>query len=142
MSKPYPCTRTNEDNLKQCMRTMHTFTSKTKGPLPKLLFLGTHLDKLYECETETVEDKNKRLKKIIPLKFKNQIIWFNTQKLIFEMNPDDTDKKMAERVRCYIIEQCPTLEVEIPMRWHTFEQKLRSFAESLGRMVMSRHECW
>ena len=145
VSKPYPCTRTNEDNLKQCMRTMHTFTSKTKGPLPKLLFLGTHLDKLYECETETVEDKNKRLKEIIPLKFKNQIIWFNTEKLIFEMNalnPDDTDKKTAEKVRCYIIEQCPTVEVEIPMRWHTFEQKLRSFTESLGRRVMSRHECW
>ena len=145
VSKPYPCTRTNEDNLKQCMRTMHTFTSKTKGPLPKLLFLGTHLDKLYECKTETVEDKNKRLKKIIPPKFEGQIIWFNKEKLIFEMNalnPDDTDKKTAERVRCYIIEQCPTVEVEIPMRWHTFEQKLRSFAESLGRMVMSRHECW
>ena len=145
VSKLYPCTQSNEDNLKQCMRTMHTFTSKTKGPLPKLLFLGTHLDKLYECETETVEDKNERLKKIIPLKFKNQIIWFNTEKLIFEMNalnPDDTDKKTAEKVRRYIIEQCPTVEVEIPMRWHTFEQKLRSFAESLGRMVMSRHECW
>ena len=145
LSKPYPCVRTNEDNFKQCMRTMHSFTCKTKGPPPKLLFLGTHRDKIYKCTSETVEEKNKRLKKIIPLKFKGQIIQFNQDKLIFEINaqnPDDTDKNTAERVRCYITDQCPTVEVEIPMRWHSFDQLLRSIAERLGRMVMSRHECW
>ena len=145
LSKPYPCVRTNEDNFKQCMRTMHSFTCKTKGPPPKLLFLGTHRDKIHKCTSETVEEKNKRLKKIIPLKFKGQIIQFNKEKLIFEINaqnPDDTDKNTAERVRCYIIDQCPTVEVEIPLRWHSFDQMLRSIAERLGRMVMSRHECW
>ena len=145
VSKPYPCVRSNEDNFKQCMRTMHSFTSKTKGPPPKLLFLGTHRDKIHKCTSETVEEKNKRLKKIIPLKFKGQIIQFSKDKLIFEINaqnPDDTDKNTAERVRCYIIDQCPTVEVEIPMRWHSFDQMLRSIAERLGRMVMSRHECW
>ena len=190
VSKPYQSSRTNEDHLKQCMRTMHTFTSKGKGSPPEstppksvpsesappksvpsecappksvpsesvppksvpsesappmLLFLGTHRDKLEECTTETVGDKNKRLKQIIPLKFKKQIIAFSPEKLIFEMNalnPDDTDKKTAERIRSYIIEQCPTIEVEMPLRWHTFDEKLRSIAEGLGRMVMSRDECW
>ena len=145
LSKPYPCVRTNEDNFKQCMRTMHSFTCKTKGPPPKLLFLGTHRDKIHKCTSETVEEKNERLKKIIPLKFKGQIIQFNQEKLIFEINaqnPDDTDKNTAEKIRCYIIDQCPTVEVEIPMRWHSFDQMLRSIAERLGRMVMSRHECW
>ena len=145
VSKPYLSNRTNEEHLKQCMQTMNTFTSKTKGPPLMLLFLGTHRDKLDECDTETVEEKNKRLKKIIPAKFKKQVIWFNSEKLIFEinaLNPDDNDKKTAERVRCYIIEQCPTIEVEIPMRWHALDEKLRSFAVSLGRMVMSRQECW
>ena len=92
-----------------------------------------------------MEDKNKRLEQIIPLKFKKQIIAFSPEKLIFEMNalnPDDTDKKTAERIRSYIIEQCPTIEVEMPLRWHTFDEKLRSIAEGLGRMVMSRDECW
>ena len=145
ISKPYPCVRSNEDNFKQCMRTMHSFTSKTKGPPPKLLFLGTHRDKIHLCTSETVEEKNERLKKIIPLKFKDQIIQFSKDKLIFDINaqnPDDTDKNTAERVRCYITDQCPTVEVEIPMRWHSFDQMLRSIAERLGRMVMSRHECW
>ena len=145
LSKPYPCVRTNEDNFKQCMRTMHSFTSKTKGPPPKLLFLGTHRDKIHKCTSETVEEKNERLKKIIPLKFKGQIIQFNQDKLIFEINaqnPDDNDKNTAEKIRCYIIDQCPTVEVEIPMRWDSFDQMLRSIAERLGRMVMSRHECW
>ena len=215
VSKPYRSSRTNEDHLKQCMRTMHTFTSKGKGPPPEstppksapsesappksapsesappksapsesvppksvasesapsesappksapsesvspksapsesappmLLFLGTHRDKLEECTTETVEDKNKRLEQIIPQKFKKQIIAFSPEKLIFEMNalnPDDTDKKTADRIRSYIIKQCPTIEVEMPLRWHTFDEKLRSIAEGLGRMVMSRDECW
>ena len=145
ISKPYRCTRTNEENLKQCLRTMNTFTSKTKGPLSKLLFLGTHRDKVHKCLPETVSDKNARLKKIIPEKFQKQIISLDKKTLIFEMNalnPDDIDKKTAQKIRSYILEQCPAKEVEIPIRWHTFEEKLRMIAEGLGRMVMSREECW
>ena len=161
VAKPYRCIRTNEENLKQCMRTMHTFTSKRKqrplAPIAsgvpkvpdtqplKLLFLGTHRDKLHKCVSETVEDKNKRLQKIIPPKFKHQIIWCNPKKLIFEMNalnPDATDKITAEKVRQCIMEQCPAMEVEIPLRWDSFNEKLRSIAEGLDRMVMSRDECW
>ena len=140
--KPYRCTRTNEENLKQCMRNVATFTSKTKGPPTKLLLLGTHLDKVHECNTETVADKNTRLKKIIPPQFKKQVICLDTKKLIFALNPDDADKKTAGKVRSYIMEQCPVVEVEIPIRWHAFEEKLRSLAEKLGRMVMSCDECW
>ena len=142
VSKPYRCIRTNEENLKQCMRNFATFTSKS---LTKLLLLGTHLDRAHECDTETVADKNARLKKIIPPQFEKQVIRIDTKTLIFEMNalnPDDNDKKTAAKVRSYIMEQCPAVEVEIPMRWHAFEEKLRSLAERLGRMVMSRDECW
>ena len=145
VSKPYRSTRTNEENLKLSMRTMHTFVSKTKGDPLKLLFLGTHRDKLHKCPSETVGDKNKRLKKLIPKKFANQVIWSSTEKLIFEMNalkPDETDKKTAEQVRRYILEQCKPMKVELPLRWQAFEEKLRSIAEGLGRMVMSRQECW
>ena len=145
VSKPYRCIRTNEENLKQCMRNIATLTSKSKGPLTKLLLLGTHLDKVHECDTETVADKNTRLKKIIPPQFEKQIIRVDAKTLIFEinaLNPDDNDKKTAAKVRSYIMEQCPAVEVEIPMRWHAFEEKLRSLAEGLGRMVMSRDECW
>ena len=145
VSKPYRCIRTNEENLKQCMRNIATLTSKSKGSLTKLLLLGTHLDKVHECDTETIADKNARLRKIIPPQFEKQVIRIDTKTLIFEinaLNPDDTDKKTAAKVRSYIMEQCPAVEVEIPMRWHAFEEKLRSLAEGLGRMVMSRDECW
>ena len=144
MSKPYRSTRTNEENLKLSMRTMHTFVSKTKGDPLKLLFLGTHRDKLHKCP-ETVEAKNEQLKKLIPKKFANQVIWSSTEKLIFEMNalkPDEMDKKTAEQVRRYILEQCKSMKVELPLRWQAFEEKLRSIAEGLGRIVMSRQECW
>ena len=145
VSKPYRSTRTNEENLKLSMRTMHTFVSKTKGDPLKLLLLGTHRDKLHKCPSETVGDKNERLKKLIPKKFANQVIWSSTEKLIFEMNalkPDETDKRTAEQVRRFILEQCKPMKVELPLRWQAFEEKLRSIAEGLGRMVMSRQECW
>ena len=145
VSKPYRCIRTNEENLKQCMRNFATFTSKSKGPLTKLLLLGTHLDKVHECDTESVADKNARLKKIIPPQFEKQIIRVDAKTLIFEinaLNPDDNDKKTAAKVRSYIMEQCPAVEVEIPMRWHAFEEKLRNLAGRLERMVMSHDECW
>ena len=143
VSKPYRCIRSNEENLKQSIRTVNTFTSKMKGPPTKVLFLGTHRDIL--CATETVAEKNSRLLKIIPAKFKKQVISLSPKKLIFEinaLNPDDIDKKTAERIRSYILEQCPVKEVELPMRWHTLEEKLRALTEGLGRLVMSRRECW
>ena len=143
VSKPYKCTQTNEEILKQCMTNMSTFTSKTKGPPTKLLFLGTHRDIL--CATETVAQKNVRLLKIIPAKFAKQIIRVDGKTLIFEinaLNPDDTDKKVAEKVRSYILQQCPAKEVELPVRWHALEEKLQSVCEGLGRKVMSREECW
>ena len=145
VSKPYRCIRTNEENLKKFIQTVNTFTSKTKGQPSKLIFLGTHRDLAHKCLPETVADKNERLKKLIPAKFEKQIIQLDKKTLIFEinaLNPDDTDRKTAEKVRSYILEQCPAKEVEIPVRWDAFEEKLRSLAKGLGRQVMSREECW
>ena len=145
VSKPYRCIRTNEENLKKFIQTINTFTSKTKGPPSKLLFLGTHCDLAHKCLPETVADKNERLKKLIPAKFEKQIIQLDKKTLIFEINaqnPDDTDRKTAEKVRSYILQQCPAKEVEIPLRWDAFEEKLRSLTKGLGRLVMSRKECW
>ena len=145
VSKPYRCIRTNEENLKKFIQTINTFTSKTKGPPSELLFLGTHRDLAHKCLPETVAYKNDRLKKLIPAKFEKQIIPLDKKRLIFEINaqnPDDTDRKMAEMVRRYIIQQCPAKELEIPLRWDALEEKLRGLAKGLGRLVMSHKECW
>ena len=75
----------------------------------------------------------------------SEVISLDPKRLIFEinaLNPDDIDKKTAEKVRSYILEQCPVKEVELPMRWHALEEKLRALTEGLGRLVMSRGECW
>ena len=59
-----------------------------------------------------------------------------------DLKPDEMDKKTAEKVRRYILEQCKPMKVELPLRWQAFEEKLRSIAKGLGSMVMSRQECW
>ena len=145
ISKPYRCIRTNEENLKRFIQSVNTFVSKMKGRPSKLLFLGTHLDLAQRCLPETTADKNARLKKLIPAKFEKQIIQFDTKRLIFEMNalkPDATDRRTAEKIWRYILQQCPAKEVDIPVRWDALEEKLRSLAKGLERQVMSREECW
>ena len=160
ISKPYYCSCTNEDNLKRSMRTVYSFSSKkkttsssnlsttknspAKEPPTKLLFLGTHLDKVGEHSSESIAEKDKRIRQLIPSKFKSQVISYSKEKLIFDMNalhPDATDRKTADKLRLYIVEQCPKIEVDVPIRWHMFEDKLRSIAEGLGRQVMSCGEC-
>ncbi|CAI8051516.1 hypothetical protein GBAR_LOCUS28198 [Geodia barretti] len=83
------------------MRTMHTFVSKTKGDPLKLVFLGTHRDQLHKCLSETVGDKNKRLKKLIKEVCQSGDL-APPREVDLEMNalkPDHLDKKTAERIR-------------------------------------------
>ena len=111
---------------------------------PRILLLGTHRDLKHLCETETVEQKNKQLEKIIPEKLKKQVIYTDKKELIFEINsltPDDDDKKMAENIRTVIIEKCPSRREKTPWRWYIFNQKMKSIACRLGRNVLSREEC-
>ena len=140
---------TNRDIFKQYMRTMHSFNCKAKGTddrgPPRLLCLGTHRDLKFYCETETVEQKNEQLEAVIPDKLKEQVIYNEKKKLIFEINgqkPEDIDKKTAEEIRRCIMEKCPSRKKKTPWRWHLLHQKMRSIARRLGRDVLSREECW
>ena len=111
---------------------------------PRILLLGTHRDLKHCCETETVEQKNKQLEAIIPEELKKQVIYSEKKKLIFEINglkPDDVDKKMAEKIRNCIMEECPSRREKTPWRWHIFNQKMKSIARRMGRNVLSREEC-
>ena len=111
---------------------------------PRILLLGTHRDLKHCCETETVEQKNEQLEAIIPEKLKKQVIYSEKKKLIFEINglkPEDVDKKMAEKIRNCIMEECPSRREKTPWRWHVFNQKMKSIARRMGRNVLSREEC-
>ena len=164
---------TNKDIFEKYMRTMFSFNSKAKGtagkhpatiqecspetPLktspeegssgslpPRILLLGTHRDLKHLCTEETVEQKNEQLESIIPKKLKEQVIYYEKKKPIFEINgltPDDDDKKTAEKIRECIMKECPSRRVKTPWRWHVLNQKMKSIAHKLQRHVLSREEC-
>ena len=111
---------------------------------PRILLLGTHRDLKHLCETETVEQKNERLEAIIPEKLKEQVIYCEKKKPIFEMNgltPDDDDTKTAEKIRECIMKACPSRRVKTPWRWHVFNQKMKNIARRLNRKILSKEEC-
>ena len=111
---------------------------------PRILVLGTHRDLKHCCETETVEQKNKQLEAIIPEKLKEQVIYNEKKKLIFEMNglkPEDVDKKTTAKIRDCIMKECPARREKTPWRWHVFNQKMKSIAHRMKRNVLSREEC-
>ena len=111
---------------------------------PRILLLGTHRDLKHCCETETVEQKNKQLEAIIPEKLKEQVIYNDNKKLIFEMNglkPEDVDMKTAAKIRDVIMKECPARREKTPWRWHMFNQKMKSIARGLKRNVLSQEEC-
>ena len=141
VSRPYRCTRTNENTLELCLDTMSLFKSKTKWSPTKLLILGTHRDILFTHDTA---DGRAKLKKS-PLKSEKQYIFFDTSALIFEinaLNEDDSLNMTASKIQSYVVDKYPQKVVEMPRRWHKFDQMLRKEGHDHKSKVMSYHHCW
>ena len=156
---------TNEEIFKHCMCTMHSFTSKHKGDnkdknecsSPRILILGTHRDKVKEEDLpQKLKSLNERLEEtLISDMEKDQVIFCNKMKkdFVFTINaqtPDKRDLKCAEAIRKFLSEKPKGSEeprrsekhnwrhVQVPLRWHALEQRLRM---EKGSKVLSKHRC-
>ena len=147
--KPHPSFQTNKEILKQCTRTIRSFTAKNKDiPPPQMLMLATHRDQVEEKDLPNVlDDLNKKLKAILLPHFQNQLVFFDKtlEKIVFTINaqkPDPTDKKCAEAIRrCLSCKKVGVRQVKVPLRWHAMDQKLREMAEAMGKKVLTREQC-
>ena len=145
----YPAYLTNEGTLRLCVRTMRSLNTKNPDiPPAKMLFLGTHRDKVPDKQLPGVLDTlHKRLREILLPQFREQLIYCDTQKkdFVFTLNaakPEKEDRECADSVRECLSEVGEgRTEVEVPLRWYALYRKLLEVANNLGKKVLPRELC-
>ena len=133
---------TTEDTLKCLVRSMQSHTINDEKP--KLVFIGTFLDEIHQS-SETLEEKDKKLLKLLTPEFADQLIFRrkDLESPIFPFNaksPGAHEKRMAKLIQS-IVESSPSRKVTIPIWWYVFEITLKKLSAHFDRMVLSKQEC-
>ena len=142
---PYQSFHTNEQLIEHCLRTVHTHRSNTKSDreCSRIMVVGTHLDEESKCTTETREEKNKKLEKLLLPMFKDEVIYYN-DKFIFPVNakkPGDHEKYIVKLIQDNILSKCCPKPIDVPLQYYGLELLLEETSLSLGRGVLSKEEC-
>ena len=135
-----------KDTIQCLVNTIQSYSSQEQPP--KIIMVGTHLDKLEEAsdaDLETLEEKNKKLLEMLKPEFSDQLVYSSQdmKKLLFPfnaLNPGEKEKKMAQSIRGRV-EDSGAKKVTIPIWWYIMELLLQELARKLGRGVLSRAEC-
>ena len=143
---PYTSAHSNEQLLQHCIQALQSHKSSTfDGERARILILGTHKDEESKCTTETREEKNEKIKKLLLPAFQNEVLYSGVDRQpIFGVNaksPADEDQKVAEQIRLLVIKDSSTKPADIPLRWYALELLLEEMAHTLGRGVLSWKEC-
>ena len=136
IGEAYRSSLTTEDTLKCLVRSMQSHTIDDEKP--KLVFIGTFLDKIGQS-SETLVEKNEKLLKLLTPEFAEQLI-FCQRGLIFPLNaksPSAHEGGMAELIRS-VVESAPSIKVTIPIWWYVLEITLKKLSVHFDRMVLSR----
>ena len=151
VSEPCFSFQTNEEILKQCIRTIHSFTSKNKDrEPPHVLLLGTHRDLVEEEKLPGVlESLKKRLRDILEQHFSNHLIYCDKSMndFIFTINATEPDKKYVDNIRKTLNEKDKRRHVKMPLRWYALDQIMRQMAQKLKEKekkdvhVFSKDQC-
>ena len=131
---------TTEDQMKCLIRSL--LSRSTDCPLPKIIMVGTHLDKIKEC-SESFADKNDKVLQILGPEFQKHLVYYQRKKPIFPVNtfePGNHEETVAGCVR-KAIENSVAKKVRIPVWWYILEVLLRDLSDTLGRRVLSKSVC-
>ena len=132
---------TCEDQTKCLIRSLLSHNSPDK--LPKIIMVGTHLDKAGEC-SESIEQKDEKLIEMLGPEFNKQLVHYKPfKKLLFPLNalnPGAQDNAVAGSVRS-AIENSIAKEVKVPIKWYILEHLIQGLASSLKRRVLSNKLC-
>ena len=144
VGKPYRAAHTNEEILKQCITTMQS--QEAEGDRPKIMVIGAFRDKEHDCD-ESRETKNRKLLNMLLPTFESEVIYSSRdmKQLIFALNaktPGEPEYEIADEIRKKIMECFHRQPDEIPLRWYALELLFNQIAESHGRYVLSRDECF
>ena len=137
---------TNQQILMMCMRVIQSQVSQSQeGLCPTPIFVGTHKDLEQQCESESREEKNQKIHKMLPPAVQENTIYCDERlkELIFAVNaktPGPQEKKIAAELRRVIVERSRVKPKRIPLRWHALELALQKLMLELGRGVLSKAE--
>ena len=142
IGKAHRSSLTTEDTLKSLVRSMQSHTIDDEKP--KLVFIGTFLDKIGQS-SETLVEKNEKLLKLLTPEFAEQLIFCqrDLESLIFPLNaksPSAHEGGMAELIRS-VVESAPSRKMTIPIWWYVLEITLKKLSVHFDRMVLSKREC-
>ena len=137
---------TNQQILMMCMRVIQSQVSQSQeGLCPTPIFVGTHKDLEQQCTSESREEKNEKIHKMLPPAVQENTIYCDERlkELIFAVNaktPGPQEKKIAAELRRVIVERSHVKPKQIPLRWHALELALQKLMLELGRGVLSKAE--
>ena len=137
---------TNQQILMMCMRVIQSQVSQSQeGFCPTPIFVGTHKDLEQQCESESREEKNQKIHKMLPPAVQENTIYCDERlkELIFAVNaktPGPHEQKIAAELRRVIVERSHVKPKRIPLRWHALELALQKLMLELGRGVLSKAE--
>ena len=137
---------TNQQILMMCMRVIQSQVSQSQeGLCPTPIFVGTHKDLEQQCESESREEKNRKIHDMLPPAVQDNAIYCDERlkELIFAVNaktPGPQEKKIAAELRRVIVERSRVKPKRIPLRWHALELALQKLMLELGRGVLSKAE--
>ena len=137
---------TNQQILMMCMRVIQSQVSQSQeGICPTPIFVGTHKDLEQQCTSESREEKNQKIHKMLPPAVQENTIYCDERlkELIFAVNakiPGPQEKKIAAELRRVIVERSRVKPKQIPLRWHALELALQKLMLELGRGVLSKAE--
>ena len=137
-----------KDTIQCLVSTIQSYS--TQDQPPKIIMVGTHLDKLESnmqsgATIESIEEKNKKLLDMLKPEFGNQLIFPSNDmtNLLFTLNtlnPGEREEGIAQSLR-HAIEASGARQVKVPIWWYIMELLLQELAKVLGRGVLSRAEC-
>ena len=132
---------TCEDQMKCLIRSL--LSRNSPDNLPKIIMVGTHLDKADQC-SESMEQKDEKLIEMLGPEFSKQLVYYKPfKKLLFPLNalnPGEQDNVVAGSIRS-AIETSIAKEVKVPIKWYILEHLIQGLAKNLKRRLLSKKLC-
>ena len=117
VGKPFDSPFTHMQTYQHCMRVLQSTCDR--DTCPKVVFIGTHKDLEHECKGEDQQEKNRKLKEIIPPQLKDSIVYADGAKeeLLFAINakePGKEDREVIATIRQMMLNELSAEFEKIP----------------------------
>ena len=143
IGEPFNSPFTHFETFHHCMRVIRSTCDR--DTCPKIAFVGTHKDLEYECPQESIEMKEKKLRRLIPEKMEDNII-VREGSMLLAINantPGEEDKKVVSYLREKVLKELRKVKpVRIPLRYIPLEMAFQRMAKEQRKSVLSKEECF